>query len=88
MKKSWRVVQHIYEGNESEPTLTHVFYGETLERAWGIHDAHMKTDSFMRSCVTSRRFRDFRCHAATYVEHADARGEWRRVPDGVPARSR
>ena len=78
MKKTWRVVQHIYEGNEAEPTLTHVFYGETFDRAWGVYKAHMVTDSFMRGCTTNQRFRDFSCHAESYVEHLDARGQWRR----------
>jgi len=77
MKKTWRVVQHIYENVETEPTLTHVFYGETLDRAWAVFNAHMQTDSFMRACTTERRFRDFACHARCYVERYDpADDEW------------
>lgn len=77
MKKSWRIVQHIYEQDESEPVLTHVFYGETREGAEGVFKAHMGTDSFMRGCVSQRRFRDFACHADSHIERYDpADDEW------------
>ena len=73
--KSWRIVQNIYENEETEPTLTHVFYGETQERAQQVFDAHMKTDAFMRGCVTNDRFRDFACHAQNHFERFIS-GEW------------
>lgn len=75
-RKIWRIVQHIYEGNDTEPTLTHVFYGETRERAEEVFQAHMTTDSFMRGCVLNRRFRDFGCHTDSHLERLSARGEW------------
>lgn len=74
--KTWRIVQHIYEADDPEPVLAHVFYGETLEKAEHIYQAHMGTDSFMRGCVNDRRFRDFACHARSHVERLNARGEW------------
>lgn len=77
--KTWRVVEHIYEGDEIEPTLTHVFYGETEVRAWDVRAAHMKTDSFLRSCATAKRFRDFTCRTERHVEHFNVRGGWRRA---------
>ena len=79
MKKIWRVVEHIYEGKDNEPVLTHVFYGETPSGAWAIRRAHMQTDSFLKSCATDRRFRDFTCHTSSYVERLNARGEWVRA---------
>lgn len=79
--KAWRIVQHIFEGNEAEPTLTHIFYGETRERAEQVYKAHMGTDSFMRSCVYARRFRDFSCHADNYLERYVG-GRWVRHPSG------
>lgn len=79
MKKNWRIVQHIYEGTEDEPTLTHVFYGETRVRAEQVFQAHMETDSFMRGCVQQKRFKDFSCNTTHQVEYADAKGEWRKL---------
>lgn len=73
--KTWRIVQHIFEGEESAPTLTHIFYGETRERALAVYNAHMKTDSFMRACTIERQFRDFRCHARSHFEHL-VNGNW------------
>ncbi len=76
--KTWRIVQNIYEGDEREPTLTHVFYGETRKRAGEVYQAHMRSDSFMRDCVTQGRFSDFSCRAESYLERKE-RGVWRRV---------
>ena len=75
--KTWRIVQHIYEENGTEPVLTHVFYGETREQAAHIYKAHMVTDSFMRGCVMNRQFRDFSCRAIDHTEQYDpATSEW------------
>jgi hypothetical protein len=85
--KTWRIVQHIYESAEAEPTLSHVFYGETLERAQQVFDAHMQTDAFMRSCVITNRFRNFTCHTDSSTERYDAaRGAWVRVALLIPSR--
>lgn len=73
--KTWRIVQYIYEGTETEPTLMHVFLGETREQAEGVYAAHMTTDSFMRNCVTAGRFRDFACHVANQTEQL-VNGHW------------
>lgn len=77
--KTWRIVQNIYEGAETEPTLTHVFYGESRERAEQVYNAHLKSDSFMLACTTMRRFRDFTCRAESHLEHLNARGAWKHV---------
>lgn len=74
--KTWRIVQHIYEGDDMEPVLTHIFYGKTLEEADGIYQAHMQTDSFMRGCATRQKFRDFSCYARSHVERMNSRGKW------------
>lgn len=66
--KNWRIVQSIFEGDETEPTLTHVFYGETPKDAAAIYWAHMGTDEFMRACVTKRAFRDFKCAPRSHFE--------------------
>lgn len=81
MKKTWRIVQYIYEERETEPTLMHVFYGETRGRAWAVFQAHMQTDAFMRGCVTSQRFRDFSCHTAEHTERLGPDGRWVQVDD-------
>lgn len=77
--KTWRIVQQIYEQDDPDPILTHVFYGKTEEEARGVYRAHMTTDSFMRGCVNQQRFRDFACHADSHVERMDSRGEWVRA---------
>lgn len=77
--KTWRVVQHIYEERDPEPVLTHVFYGKDREEAEHVYSAHMETDSFMRSCVLTRRFRDFACNAQSHVERYDPNAGWVRA---------
>ena len=84
MRKTWRIVQHIFENVDREPILTHVFYGETRERAGQVFDAHMQTDSFMRGCERKQKFRDFACHTENYVERMNERGEWVPVIPGAP----
>ena len=79
-KNVWRIVQHIYEENGTEPVLTHVFYGGTRQEAEHIYAAHMQTDSFMRGCVTDQRFRDFACHAVSHTEqYRPDRDNWEKV---------
>ncbi len=71
--KTWRIVQHIYEENDPEPVLTHVFYGDTPAASQHIFDAHMQTDSFMRECVERHRFRNFSCRAVAQLENRNER---------------
>jgi hypothetical protein len=79
MRKRWRIVQHIYEGEDTEPVLTHVFYGETRERAEQVYQAHLGTDSFMRACSLTGYFRNFTCHALDQLEHLSDQGVWGQV---------
>jgi len=46
------------------PILDHVFYGLTEEEANGYMRAHMRTDSFLCSCVSHQRFKSMRCVAS------------------------
>lgn len=45
-----------YEGKGKHPTLTltHVFWGKTIEDAVGVAQSHMKTDRFFRSSLTGK----------------------------------
>ena len=46
------------------PVVTHVFSGKTRKEAWGYHDAHRKSDSFLRGCEDKGRFGErVKCHA-------------------------
>jgi hypothetical protein len=60
---AWRLVVDIYEpgGGHDYPIVRHVFAGDTREEAEGYFDAHMKTDAFLRGCVTKQRWRDVDC---------------------------
>lgn len=49
------VIVDIFEDGKY-PVVSHVFYGETIEEARGYFKAHMKTDSFLRAAVNTRRF--------------------------------
>lgn len=42
--------------NYAYPVVTHVFTGRTREEAWGYHDAHRRSDSFLRQCEDRGRF--------------------------------
>lgn len=83
MAKTWRIVQHIFENKETEPTLTHVFYGETSDRARAVFASHMKADSFMRGCEVNRKFKDFACRTDDYFERMNERGEWVPSPERI-----
>lgn len=60
--KRYQIHHHIYENEETEPVLTHIFYGSTAEEAEGIYAAHMETDAFLRGCVNTGHFGRIRCH--------------------------
>ena len=46
------------------PIVTHLFRGRTREEAWGYHEAHRRSDSFLRECEDKRLFRgQVRCRA-------------------------
>jgi len=47
---------NIYE-DAKYPVVMHRFYGETIEEARGYAKSHMKTDSFMRGAINTRRFK-------------------------------
>lgn len=49
--------------NENYPVVVHEFYGKTPEEAHHYHEAHRKTDSFLRSCEDSEHWRDVACRA-------------------------
>jgi hypothetical protein len=46
------------------PVVTHLFTGRTPQEARGYHEAHRKTDSFLRQCEDRGMFgQDVRCRA-------------------------
>lgn len=54
--KRYRIVHHIFEGRETTPTVTHVFYGATAAQAEHVYEAHMQSDAFLRGCTTQGVF--------------------------------
>lgn len=57
----FRIVSRIYEGTKNYPAVVHIFYGKSPAEANGYLQAHMKTDAFLRSCVTEHKFANFKC---------------------------
>ena len=51
------VIVEIFESGNKYPVVSHIFYGETIEEARGYLKSHMKTDSFLRAAVNTRRFK-------------------------------
>ena len=43
----------IFEGEDEDPTLTHIFWGKTKADAVGVSRAHEKTDKFYAGAVQS-----------------------------------
>jgi hypothetical protein len=50
------VIVDIYE-RTVYPVVSHVFYGKTIEEARGYMRSHMKTDSFLRAAINSRKYK-------------------------------
>ncbi len=46
----------IYEDQNPEPVLSHVFYGTTQEEVNKVVQAHMHYDSFFRAAMTTKTF--------------------------------
>lgn len=45
-----------FEDGAVEPVLTHIFYGETKEKAQRLLAAHARFDDFLRASLTTHRF--------------------------------
>jgi len=58
----------IYEeaSDYAYPIVTHLFQGRTREEAKGYHEAHRRSDSFLRQCEDRGMFQGgVRCRART-----------------------
>lgn len=53
----------IFEADFPFPVVRHEFRGKDLAQALGFYYAHLKTDQFMRDCVTIGRFFNLGCRA-------------------------
>ena len=51
----------IYENNQY-PVVSHIFYGKTRKEAYEYFQAHMETDSFLRSAVLYQKFQGMLLH--------------------------
>lgn len=51
------LVHEIYEDDDEVPTVTHVFHGETKERAREVKASHMMTDQFLRAAEKQGEFK-------------------------------
>lgn len=59
MKYYPSIVVDIYE-NGMYPVVTHIFRGKTIQEARDYFQAHMKTDSFLRSAVNTGYYKGMR----------------------------
>lgn len=67
-KRLYHVRVDIYEAASRYefPILTHTFRGRSPKEAWGYHDAHRKSDSFLRQCEDKGLFGDnVKCRVQT-----------------------
>ncbi len=66
----WALHVRIFErqNNTWVPVLDHIFYGRTQDEAVRISEAHSKTDSFYRGCVTQNRWENVTCRAESWWE--------------------
>lgn len=46
----------IYENEDTEPILSHVFYGATQDRINAVITAHMRYDAFFKAALTTKQF--------------------------------
>jgi hypothetical protein len=62
----WALVVDIFEpagAGTDYPVVQHTFYGRTKREAEGYFKSHMKTDVFLRDCVTRQRWERVACTA-------------------------
>lgn len=64
----YSLVVEIYESQRRFPIVVHVFNGTTKREAMGYFEAHMKTDSFLRGCVSDNQFGNIRCRSTVRWE--------------------
>lgn len=46
-----------FENGDTQPVLSHVFYGKTANDIGQVVAAHMQTDPFFKAAMTTGRFR-------------------------------
>jgi hypothetical protein len=52
------LLQHdIYEGADTSPVLTHLFYGQTQQEALDVLKAHAAYDEFLKAALTTKNFK-------------------------------
>ena len=52
------LLQHdIFEGTDTFPVLTHLFYGETEQEALDVLKAHSAYDEFLHAALTTMNFK-------------------------------
>lgn len=66
----WALVIRTYEQQRNgtwKIVLEHRFFGATQAEAQGYYESHLKTDSFLRSCLTGR-WQDVTCYNEAHWE--------------------
>jgi hypothetical protein len=54
--KKWRIRSEIYEGDDPDPIVTHLFWADTREGAKEVMSAHMASDRFLNECIKKKLF--------------------------------
>lgn len=64
----YAVVHDIFERQQREPIVRHVFVAKTLEGARHYYASHLKSDKFLRECEEKGMFDDrVPCQTRTFV---------------------
>jgi hypothetical protein len=67
----WALTVDIFEpeGAGTEyPVVRHVFFGKTQREAEHYLESHLKSDAFLRACMSGRGYRGIVCNVATTME--------------------
>lgn len=56
----------IFENTDTQPVLSHIFYGDNAQIVSDVIDAHRKTDTFLNAALTGKPFRGMRLRVKKY----------------------
>ena len=72
----YRIVSRVYEtGGPGFPVVEHIFNGRTYSQALAFFRAHLRSDSFLRSCLTTGYYTGFSCREE-HSCHRFEQGQW------------
>ena len=76
MRRLYAITVDIFEPSRPFPIVQHRFLGLTREEAEGYHEAHRKSDRFLRECEDKEAFSPQPTAVSTVKCRAVVRHEW------------